>query len=261
MTTRLLRIAAVLAMAAPLACASDSIAWDDPTPLPPAVAAEARLAFDGGALAGQSASAVVPARVAGQCVGSVRVAGDSVTGWYAVWWEAQPDSTAHVMVARSRDGLRWDPAIRVDTMDAGRVGCRRPPPSIAADGQNVHVAYGMAAREGPGIFASHSMDEGVMFHSPVAVVYGERIGHTAIAARGDLVAVVYEDPNAAQPRVGLAFSHTMAHLFQVRQVVSPPTGPARAPDVAIGDGKLAVAWSRGAATDTTPRFVRIGVLP
>jgi hypothetical protein len=131
-------------------------------------------------------------------------------------------------------------------MDTERAGCARPPASIAAEGDNVHVAYAMAAREGPGIFASHSMDRGKLFHSPVAVVYGERIGLTDIAVRGNLVAIVYEDPNSTPRRAGLALSKTMAHLFQSRTLISPPTGEIIAPWVllrASGDSIL-VGWSQ-----------------
>ena len=102
-----------------------------------------------------------------------------------------------------------------------------------------------------------------MFHWPVAVVYGDRIGSTAIAARGDLVAVAYEDPNSVQPRIGLALSRTMAHLFQVRQLVSPPGADARSPDVAIGErgSVIAVSWLRGTPNDEARgTMVRIGVV-
>ena len=181
--------------------------------------------------------------------------------WYATWWSVKSDSTADVVVARSADGDTWAAPVRVDTTDAGHVGCRRPPPSIAADGDNVHVAYAMTAREGPGIFASHSMDRGMLFHSPVAIVYGERIGSTAIAARGGVVAIAYEDPNSSPQRVGLAFSRTMGHTFDVREIVSPPTGDAQAPDVALGENRIAVTWARGTPGDSSlPRVLRLGAI-
>lgn len=161
------------------------------------------------------------------------------------------------MVAHSRDGAMWQSAMRVDTTDVARVGCERPPPSIAADGANVHVAYAMTAREGPGIFASHSMDRGMLFHSPVAVVYGARIGLTAIAARGDRVAVAYEDPNSDPRRIGLALSRTQGHRFDSREIVSPPTGEARSPGVALSGFRIAVTWTRGVGADSTREF-RLG---
>lgn len=246
------------------ACDTGPVAWSAPGPVPPELVSAHGLEFDAqGRLAARRDAAIAVPSAPGQCAASVRVAHDSTGDWYAVWWSVRPDSTADVVVSRSSDTTTWTTPTRVDTADAGRVGCNRPPPSIDADGGNVHVAYAMTAREGPGIFASHSMDRGAMFHSPVAVVYGERIGQTAIAARGDVVAVAYEDPNSAPRRIGLALSRTMAHLFQSRTLVSPPTGAARAPDVALGDGRIVVTWSRESAETggrITTRIMRIGDL-
>jgi hypothetical protein len=132
-------------------------------------------------------------------------------------------------------------------------------PPARAGNRRVDVAYAMAAREGPGIFASHSMDRGALFHTPVAVVYGERIGETAIAARGNTVAVAFEDPNSTIDHIGLAFSSTMAHLFQWRQIVSPSAAAARRPRIALGNGRIAVAWTR-VAQGGLVQLVRFGTL-
>jgi hypothetical protein len=249
------------------ACKPEPIEWGEARPLPPALASTTNLAFDAGQnLVARPPANVTPPVFTSQCTGSVRVARDTTGDWYAVWWSARGDSTALVVVSRSTDGVTWGPAVVVDSTDAGPVGCRRAAPSIYVDGTNIHVAYAMAAREGPGIFASHSMDRGMTFHSPVAVVYGEHIGETAIVARGNLVAVAYEDPNSDPQRVAVAFSRTMAHTFETRELASPPTGAARDPGVALGDGKIVVTWARGAAggagdTDASaPRVMRIGEL-
>ena len=259
---RRLSASAILLLSLAWGCGPEPIEWSDAVPLPPQLASSSSLAFD----AQQQLVPRTPPTIAlpvftGQCASSVRVAHDTTGDWYAVWWSVRNDSTADVVVSRSTDGTTWAPAIRVDSTDVGRVGCDRPVPSIMADAGNVHVAYAMAAREGPGIFAAHSMDRGMTFHSPVAVVYGERMGLAAIAARGDLVAVAYDDPNSNPERISLALSRTMGHLFETREVVSPSTGPARAPTVALGDGKIAVTWARGAANDASaPRMLRTGDL-
>lgn len=242
-------------------CGPDPIEWGEPAPLPPQLRST-ELEFDAeNRLVARPGPAIQLPVFLGQCAGSVRLARDTTGDWFAVWWSIRSDSTADVVVSRSSDGVTWPSAVRVDSTDAGRVGCRRPAPSIDADAGNVHVAYAMTASEGPGIFASHSMDRGMTFHTPVAVVYGERIGLTSIAARGDLVAVAYEDPNSAPQRVALAFSRTMGHPFSVREIVSSATGTASAPGVAIGNGTIAVTWARGASTDASaPRVLRIGEL-
>jgi hypothetical protein len=239
-----------------IACQQPPIGWGEAIVAPSDSASSIVLQGDG-RIAPASRLSIQAPRVPGQCTESIRVARDSIGDVYAVWWSLRPDSTADLVLAHSSDGLTWDAPIRVDALDAGRVGCRRVAPSIDAHGGSVHVAYSMAAREGPGIFASHSMDQGRMFHSPVAVVYGERIGATAIAARGDLVAVAYEDPNSQSPRIAVALSRTMAHLFQTREFVSPSSGAARAPRVALRDSTIAVSWTQGDGVPAT-RLVRLG---
>lgn len=240
------------------ACADAPIVWDDPRPLPAAFSAE-RFALAGDSLVPLQPPSVTHPVSPGQCLASVRVARDTTGDYYAAWWAARADSTAEVMVARSPDGQRWDQPVRVDTLDAGRTGCRRPAPSIDAWGGHVHVAYSMAAREGPGIFASHSMDRGALFHTPVAVVYGERIGEASIAARGNDVAIAFEDPNSAADQIGLVYSSTMAHLFQYRHTVSPSGGAARSPRVALDSGRIAVMWTRttGGQVGQLVRFGRL----
>ena len=223
-------------------CAGPPIDWEEPSG--GASTTSDPLSGAGGAIL----------RHAEPCVAGLRVARDSTGGgYYAVWWAPRPDSTADLVVAHSSDGAAWDTPVKVDTLDTARVNCRRMPPSIAADAGNVHVSYSMAAREGPGIFASHSMDRGKMFHSPVAVVYGERIGQTAIAARGSLVAVAYEDPNTTPRRIGLALSSTMAHLFQSRTLVSPPSGDVSGPGVVLGDSTVTVTWTLFPRDSGAPR--------
>ena len=250
----------LLATTLAAACSDAPIVWGEPAPLPPTVGDFDRLELrrDGSALTLSDSTVTLPAR-ATRCAASVRAARDTSGEWYAVWWDTRADSTAEIVVSRSADGIAWDVPIRVDSLDAGRTGCRRPAPSIAAWGGHVHVAYAMAAREGPGIFASHSMDKGALFHTPVAVVYGERLGDVAIAARGNHVAIAFEDPNGTLDQIGLVYSNTMAHLFQHRATVSPSGARARRPRVAIDDTRIAVGWTRVAAGEVTP-VLRVGTL-
>lgn len=246
------------------ACDRDPVAWDDPVPLPRTLTSSEDLDFEGhgsARLVPRPTPTFSPPVFTAQCAGSVRLARDTIGDWYATWWSVRADSASDIVVSRSADGVAWTPPVRVDSTDAGPVGCRSPAPAIFVDGGNVHVAYAMAAREGPGIFASHSMDRGMTFHSPVPVVYGERIGRTAVAARGDLVAVAYEDPNSDPPRVGVALSRTMGHTFEDRELVSPPTGAASAPRVVLGDGVIAVTWARGTGdVASAPRMLRVGTI-
>jgi hypothetical protein len=198
------------------------------------------------------------------CDGSLRLAAARRT-LFAVWWAPRADSGARLLAARSSDGGRsWSGPAPVDTTDVGAAGCRREPPAIAADSTSgyVHTTYALQAAEGPGLFFSHSMDGGITFHAPVPILYGEQLGRTSVAADGDLVVVAFEDPNTTMPRIGLALSRTMGHIFEHRILpVSDGNGIATHPLAAVQGRHIAVAWQPGppAATPTT-LSVRLGTV-
>lgn len=151
-----------------------------------------------------------------------------------------------MVVARSNDGGRtWRAPVIVDSTDRGRSGCSRTAPGIAADSIDgyVHLVYFLVAPEGPGVFFSHSMEGGSMFHASVPIVYGNRASAASVASWGDTVAVAYEEPNAAAPQVWLAISHTAGHIFEQRTSVSSPSASATRPSVALRGNRVAVAWS------------------
>jgi len=181
---------------------------------------------------------------------------------FGVWWAPRPDSGVRLLAARSTDGGRtWSAPAPVDTTDAGAGGCRREPIAIAADSLSgyVHVTYALQAAEGPGLFFSHSMDAGVTFHAPVPILYGERLGRTSVAADGDLVVVGFEDPNSKTPRIGLALSRTMGHIFEHRILpVSDDNGAAAHPLTAVQGRRIAVVWepldANGASTALAVRL-------
>ena len=108
------------------------------------------------------------------------------------------------------------------------------------------------------MFFAHVM--GGMLHSPVAVIYGERLVHTAIAAQDPRVAVAYEDPNGSEQRIGVALSSTQGHLFDWRTTASRSVDHAVLPAVALSGHILAVAWSSARSGDSTRRIVRVGRL-
>lgn len=199
------------------------------------------------------------------CPGSLRVAA-SPTRLYAVWWSPRADSTSVLQSSSSGDsGRTWGRVVPVDTADHGASGCDRSAPAISADEASgyVHVTYAMQAAEGPGLFYAHSMDRGATFHSPVPILYGERLGSTSVAASGDVVAVAFEDPGSRTPRIGLALSATMGHIFESRVMpVSDDNSAATQPLVAVRGRRLAVAWhERPASNGGMVMRLRTGSIP
>jgi hypothetical protein len=244
------------------ACAQDPVSWRDPAPSGAAPDSGARLAVDvAGRVSVVPASAVPPHFVlpGGACAGSVRVAQGGGEARYAVWWRVREDSSAALLAARSGDGGRtWGRPIPVDTMDRATLGCARPAPAVAGDSSSgyVHVAYFLVAPEGAGVFFAHAPEGEAMFHAPVVIVFGERPAAVSVAARGDTVAVAYEDPNGAARGIGLALSVTQGHVFERRlPLVSSPSVPATSPRVALGARTVAVAW-----VERTELVVRVGRL-
>jgi hypothetical protein len=179
---------------------------------------------------------------------------------FAAWWSVRRDSSAALYAAASPDaGKTWAPPIAVDTIDVSSVGCSRPAPSLATVGDDVYVAYSMVAPEGKGVFFAHTM--GTMLHSPVPVIYGERLVSTAIATDGDRVLVGYEEPNGTRPQIDVAYSTSQGHIFEVHTVASRSVDEGSLPAVALSGPMLAVSWmERTVGNPTGSRVVRIGRL-
>ena len=243
-------------------CDKPLVDWSDPEPI-------GALAGDGpsllvvsstgaaGFVADSSAAAITPPPpAAGMCGNSVQTTLGTVHA-YAGWWHVRPDSSAGLYVARSTDrGHTWSGTIAIDTTDVSSNGCDRPAPSLTTVGDDVYVAYSMIAPEGKGVFFAHVM--GGMLHAPVAVIYGERLVHTAIAAQDPRVAVAYEDPNGGEQQIGVALSTTQGHLFDWRTTASRSIDHAVLPAVALSGPVLAVSWASAQSSDGTRRFVRVG---
>ncbi|HET7188244.1 MAG TPA: sialidase family protein [Gemmatimonadaceae bacterium] len=246
------------------ACEQAPVEWRALVTVPRVAEGAVALSADGSL--GPDTMALLATRVAVPpgpvCAGSLRLA--AARGMvFGVWWAPRSDSGVRLLAARSADGGRsWSAPSAVDTTDAGVGGCRREPASIAADSASgyVHVTYALQATEGPGLFFSHSMDGGVTFHSPVPILYGEHLGSTSVAADGDLVAVAFEDPNSSTPRIGLALSRTMGHIFEHRILpLSDDNDRAVHPLAAVHGRNVAVAWQQ-AGSDGTTLAVRAGAV-
>ena len=255
----------MLLIATTLGCSKPPVSWESmrsvrPTGSSVAISAAGDVVSD--SLASLVARIVVPASA---CTSSLRVA-PSGGKLYAVWWSPRIDSTTLLLSSISSDsGRTWRKPAPVDSTDHGATGCSRSAPSIAADAASgyVHITYAMQATEGPGLFYAHSMDGGSTFHSPVPILHGERLGVTSVAASGDHVAVAFEDPGSRTPRIGLALSATMGHIFEHRVIpVSDDNGAATQPLVALSGRRIALAWrERPASNGPIVIRLRTGSLP
>ena len=178
------------------------------------------------------------------CIMSIRATGDSGE-LFRTWWSVRADSSVVLSMQRSENrGASWDAAIEVESRDRGRRSCQRPAPGITYDRTSgyVYLVYFVEASDGAGVFFAHSMDKGGMFHSPVPVVYGNSPSVASVAAHGDSVVVVFEDPNSTTPRIGIVLSHTTGHLFDQRGQVTPDDVAAVTPWVALNHKKITVWW-------------------
>ncbi len=217
-----------------------------------------------------------------RCARSIRIVSAGARGQVAVWWSRGAGGRVR-LAAAWRDSMvpatseaaagvatvapaaapagAWRGPIMVDSLDQGpgdaqaadrgAYGCARPAPSVAVDKKYgyVHVAYALTGPEGPGVFYAHQMDPRSQFEPPVAIIYGERIGDARVAVDGDVVAVVYEDPNSGLGRrkIGLAVSRTSGHLFEDRLTASGGISNARDPHVMVRGRAVVVGWSETAA--------------
>jgi hypothetical protein len=236
-------------------CSQPAVTWSDP---------QAALGDTLGALRLQSVQAAgysKPEAVAppdpAACLGSAARAnaGDK---YFAAWLHARPDSSVAVMAA-AYDRTQWSRPATVDSLDVGRFGCSRPGPSIAfsdVDGY-VHVAYSVKAPEGYGVFFAHSMDRALTFHSPMIIVYGDRLSNTAVAAAGSEVVVAYEVPSGSVKRIDIAISRTQGHTFEPRESASPDEMVATLPRIALFQSTVALTF---AGADSAQRTLRLGTI-
>jgi hypothetical protein len=219
-------------------CVNEPVEWGDvsyrPSQLGDPDARSAVMSANLPAIAGATAP----------CIRSIRTAG-AAPELFRAWWSAQGDSTVVLSMQRSRDqGATWQPPVEVESRDRGRRGCDRPAPGIFYDPSSryVYLVYFIEGSEGAGVFFAHSMDEGGMFHSPVPVVYGNSPSVASVAAHGDSVVVVFEDPNSTTRRIGIVLSHVTGHIFDQRAQATPDDVPAVAPWVALDHDKIRVWW-------------------
>jgi len=98
-------------------------------------------------------------------------------------------------------GATWQAPVSVESRDRGRRGCDRPAPGIFYDSVSgyLHIVYFIEGSDGAGVYFTHSMDKGGMFHAPVPVVYGNVPSRASVTGIADSVcsATSYTRPSAS----------------------------------------------------------------
>jgi hypothetical protein len=220
------------------ACVKEPVEWGDVS------YRQSKLGDPDARSAVMSANLPVIAVAPAPCIRSIRTTGAG-PDLFRVWWASRSDSSVVLSMQHSRDrGATWEAPVGVESRDKSRRGCDRPAPGIFYDPVSgyLHLVYFIEGSEGAGVFFAHSMDNGKMFHAPVAVVYGNVPSDASVAGVGDKVVVVFEDPNATAPRIGIALSHSAGHIFEQRGQATPDDVRAVAPWVALDHGRITVWW-------------------
>ena len=246
---RAVSFAAALIVAA---CDRPPVEWDDVRYEPPPAPARIR-----GAALGIPVPAI-PGTVS-PCLRSVTLAA-AEKSLARAWWVARADSSVVLAVQLSTDGLSWSPGLVVDARDRGGRGCARPDASVFLDPRSsyLHLAYFIEPADGAGVFFSHSMDGGAMFHEPVPVVYGATPSAASVAGRGDNVAIAHEDPNSTRRELSLALSRTAGHIFEQRLDVNPEGIEGIRPLVSIDGDRVTVRWRPPSSLGDSVTAVRAG---
>lgn len=249
------------------ACAREPIEWQAPRDLDGTIGATTRLAMDSAGnprlVEEQPFPVAVPAAA---CPGSLVTTRGRGEERYAAWFLARLDSSVVLQVARSADGgATWSTPVVADGRDHGRLGCSRPPPALLADSATayVHAAYFIEPIEGAGVWYTHSMERGTLWHETIGVLYGGEPATASIASVGDTVLIAYEHPGSGGSRLGLAISRQAGHTFAERLRVVRANGTVREPRIAMRGNRIALAWleeprSPGATRSAARTRVRIG---
>lgn len=244
------------------ACVDEPIAWNPTRGVAVAIRPGTRLVMEGNGLP-RLVEDDVPRITLGSGACPSSIVGTAAAGGerYAAWFVERADGSVMLVVARSSDaGATWSAPVVAEDRDRGTRACDRPPPAISADTGNnyVHLAYYIEPREGAGVWYTHSMERGMIWHQTIGILYGEDPVHTSVASAADTVLVAYEHPGSGNRRIGLAISREAGHTFDERLRVVHATGTVHDPRVAISDGVVALAWSEdGEASDSSVSGTRV----
>jgi hypothetical protein len=157
------------------------------------------------------------------------------------------DAEVRDIVVVRNDGQAWGKPVPVHADGWVMPGCPVNGPSLAADGDNVVVAWYTAADEQPRVQVARSTDAGDSFAAPVVLEQGAAVqGRAAVALDGQQAWVLWLREDAAGQSLWLSRrTPDLARELQ-RVEVAKLQGRGRAtgyPQIALRNGNAYVAWT------------------
>ena len=161
------------------------------------------------------------------------------SGRVHIAWVDERDGNREIYYKRSIDGgLSWGPPIRltVNTNESNN-------PSIAVDGDDVHVAWWDTRSGVPQIWHKRSLDGGLTWESDSQVTSGGNGAHCSIAVRGPNVHLVYVDGREGQAEVFYTRSLDQGENWEASRRISEVPHNSYTPTIAVYETNIYVAWT------------------
>ena len=180
------------------------------------------------------------------CPNSLAVVQMSATEIHATWWQSDSSGQIQLAVARTSDaGANWSTQMIAHAQGRAGFPCSYPPPAVDADSATgyVHLAYFLQAKEGAGVWYTHSMDRGRSWHAATALIFGDAPARSSVASDGWLLAVAYEAPYEPSRQIWLALSPDAGHTFERGVSVTQGSMLAANPRVSLEDRSISVTWT------------------
>ena len=166
-------------------------------------------------------------------------------GPVVVWRDRDSDELRDIQLARFDHG-RWSTPRYVHRDRWHMPACPVNGPAVAADGEQVWVAWYTEADGAPSLRLALSSDAGDTFSAPLPVVGGDTLGRADLARNSDGVWLSWLQESDGRQSLWLArFSDDLAQERQ-REKIADLAGRGRAtgvPRLAITDGGVLLLWN------------------
>lgn len=167
------------------------------------------------------------------------------------WRTVAPGNVREVVVAATTDGgATWGEPVRAQRDGWVFEGCPHAGPALRVDSAGrVHVAWWSGKEGAAGVFHARSDDGGRTFGEalPLGVAAFSRPAHVQLAVDGETVVAAWDDGTKVVPRVLVRVSTDGGSHFGPAVTASDTLRIATFPVLALGSGRLTVAWSERSA--------------